>query len=519
MQMEGANLYDVFQKIGRGDFQPLPADRFSPAMRGAVQQLLAQDPNTRPSAEQCYQQVLLVQQQLAQLQAVPGQQPQQPAGQQQRQLQQNGSAKQRQVSSGRCPGHIGMLCLTCVLHGRTNSEVCGHAGCWQLSLCSPCAPQLPTAAMHTQDPAVEDACLMSEQLLHTLQVIASSANSSSNGVSRSPSRKRAGSSSAAEGAAALLKQLHPLFFAQPLGAFSRSNGSAALPGVLQEERAQQQQMGVAVTVSNSNFNNAGYAAQLKCVQCTQHDAVATRLCSTCTVVLHFQSDAAHNYRRVQHHLLLFGTVLLCTCCQVCAWLARLANKLDAAQSLEAELKPPRSADSSSSSSGGKSTSRNSRLPLCKDCLRAAEVAHKAAQSMRLQGVDAVPAAQLAQGHGRAVCWLLQGMADVVWGQLQLSCRRNSHSTARGDDALQVEHLQGDGAEDEADIAVAAAALAAAAGESSEDLDDVGFGVAAVVDGQQQQGRGGGKHAAPPTAARHNAAIHTQVGSAVCSVQC
>jgi hypothetical protein len=104
MQMEGANLYDVFQKIGRGDFQPLPADRFSPAMRGAVQQLLAQDPNTRPSAEQCYQQVLLVQQQLAQLQAVPGQQPQLPAGQQQRQLQQNGSGKQRQVRLCRCPG-------------------------------------------------------------------------------------------------------------------------------------------------------------------------------------------------------------------------------------------------------------------------------------------------------------------------------------------------------------------------------------------------------------------------------
>lgn len=102
VQMEGANLYDVFQKIGRGDFQPLPADRFSLAMRGAVHQLLAQDPNTRPSAEQCYQQVLLVQQQLQQLAAVPGQlaQPQQQAGQPQRQLQQSGSARQKQVSLG-----------------------------------------------------------------------------------------------------------------------------------------------------------------------------------------------------------------------------------------------------------------------------------------------------------------------------------------------------------------------------------------------------------------------------------
>jgi hypothetical protein len=192
--------------------------------------------------------------------------------------------------------------------------------------------------------------------------------------------------------------------------------------------------------------------------------------------------------------------------QVCAWLARLANKLDAAQSLEAELKPPGNADGSSS----KTSSRSSRLPLCKDCLRAAEVARKAAHSMALQGVDAVPAAQLAQGHGRAVCWLLQGMADVVWSQLQLSCRRPSHSTAQESNSLQDEQMQGDDAEDDADIAVAAAALAAAAGESSEDLDAVDFGVAAVVDEQQQQGRERCKQAALPTAAGRNAAIHTQV---------
>jgi hypothetical protein len=244
-QMEGANLYDVFQKIGRGDFQPLPADRFSPAMHGAVQQLLAQDPNTRPSAEQCYQQVLLVQQQLAQLQAAPGQQPQQPAGQQQRQLRQNGSAKQRQVRLlTHCHGMLTIMLYGCTMVKFEGMLRVGRCPCVRNVVCHSTTPMLQQL---TQDPAAEDACLMSEQLLHTLQVIASSTNSSSNGLSRSPSRKRAGSSSAAEGAAALLKQLHPLFFAQPLGAFS-SKGSAALPGVLQEEHAQQQQMGIAVTV-------------------------------------------------------------------------------------------------------------------------------------------------------------------------------------------------------------------------------------------------------------------------------
>ncbi|WIA10744.1 hypothetical protein OEZ85_010915 [Tetradesmus obliquus] len=275
-EMEGANLFDVFQKIGRGDFQPLPADRFSPAMRGAVQQLLAQDPNTRPSAEQCYQ--------------------------------------------------------------------------------------------------------------------------------------------------------------QPLAAFGSSKGSAALPGVLQEERAQQQQMGVAVAV--------------------------------------------------------------------CAWLARLANKLDAAQLLEAELKAPRSADGNSSSSSLR------RLPLCKDCLRAAEVARRAAQSTGRQGVDAVPAAQLAQGHGRAVCWLLQGMADIVWGQLQLACKQPGSRTAQ-EEAPCEEELQQDNAEDEADIAATAAALAAAAADSSQDLDEAGF--AGMIGGQlQERPHGSPGRQAQPAAAGHTAVIKTRV---------
>ncbi|WIA30784.1 hypothetical protein OEZ86_000843 [Tetradesmus obliquus] len=278
-EMEGANLYDVFQKIGRGDFQPLPADRFSPAMRGAVQQLLAQDPNTRPSADQCYQ--------------------------------------------------------------------------------------------------------------------------------------------------------------QPLAAFGSSKGSAALPGVLQEERAQQQQMGVAVAV--------------------------------------------------------------------CAWLARLANKLDAAQLLEAELKAPRSADGNSSSSSLR------RLPMCKDCLRAAEVARRAAQSTGLQGVDAVPAAQLAQGHGRAVCWLLQGMADIVWGQLQLACKQPGSRTAQ-EEAPCEEELQQDDAEDEADIAATAAALAAAAADSSQDLDEAGF--AGMIGGQlQERPHGSPGRQAQPAAAGHTAVIKTQAAAA------
>jgi hypothetical protein len=201
--------------------------------------------------------------------------------------------------------------------------------------------------------------------------------------------------------------------------------------------------------------------------------------------------------------------LLLLCFQVCAWLARLANKLDAAQSLEAELKPPRSADGSSSNSGSKANCSTKRLPLCKDCLRAAEVARKAAQSMGLQGIDALSAAQLAQGHGRAVCWLLQGIADVVWGQLQLSCKRPSHNTAREDDPLQDEQLQGDDAEDEADIAVAAAVLAAAAEEGSEELDDIHL---AHVAGSQQRGSPVDRHAGTPAAADHNSVIQTQVGS-------
>jgi hypothetical protein len=199
---------------------------------------------------------------------------------------------------------------------------------------------------------------------------------------------------------------------------------------------------------------------------------------------------------------------VCPCCQVCAWLARLGNKLDAAQSLETELRAPRSADGSCKSSSGSGR----RLPLCKDCLCAAETARRAVQSMGLQGLEAAPAAQLAQGHGRAVCWLLQGMADIVWGQLQLSCRRPSHSTAH--EAQQCEELLPDDTEDEADIAAAAAAIAAAAADFSEDLDDIGF--AAMAGDQQQEGQHGspgGRHAGS-AATGHNAVIRTQVRAAM-----
>jgi hypothetical protein len=110
---------------------------------------------------------------------------------------------------------------------------------------------------------------LSEQLLQTLQMLASSTHNSSSGsssLSKSPSRRRSGSGSrAADGAAALLKQLHPLFFAQPLAAFG-SKGTAALPGVLQEERAQQQQMGVAVAVGADAWQVAMHVVPMLSVQ-------------------------------------------------------------------------------------------------------------------------------------------------------------------------------------------------------------------------------------------------------------
>lgn len=43
LQMEGANLYDVFQKISKGDYQPLPQDMFSSTLRGLVVGVLSLD--------------------------------------------------------------------------------------------------------------------------------------------------------------------------------------------------------------------------------------------------------------------------------------------------------------------------------------------------------------------------------------------------------------------------------------------------------------------------------------------
>ncbi len=54
VQMEGANLYDVFQKISKGDYQPLPADTFSAPLRSLVGRMLSVDPVQRPELEEVW---------------------------------------------------------------------------------------------------------------------------------------------------------------------------------------------------------------------------------------------------------------------------------------------------------------------------------------------------------------------------------------------------------------------------------------------------------------------------------
>ncbi len=100
---------------------------------------------------------------------------------------------------------------------------------------------------------------MSEHLVATLLVIASETQkpttSSTAKLSKSPSkRSKAGpvptTTTAAAPQSLLLKQLHPLMFAQPLSAFGgRLGGGRALPEMLQEEQLQQLQLGLLVQVS------------------------------------------------------------------------------------------------------------------------------------------------------------------------------------------------------------------------------------------------------------------------------
>ncbi|KAF5833812.1 hypothetical protein DUNSADRAFT_9759 [Dunaliella salina] len=53
-KMEGANLYDVFQKISKGNYEPLPADQFSPTLRKLVTGMLHVDPAGRPELEEVW---------------------------------------------------------------------------------------------------------------------------------------------------------------------------------------------------------------------------------------------------------------------------------------------------------------------------------------------------------------------------------------------------------------------------------------------------------------------------------
>ncbi|KAG2445635.1 hypothetical protein HXX76_000245 [Chlamydomonas incerta] len=53
-EMEGANLYDVFQKISKGEYTPLPADQFSAPLRSLVGRMLQIDPAKRPELEEVW---------------------------------------------------------------------------------------------------------------------------------------------------------------------------------------------------------------------------------------------------------------------------------------------------------------------------------------------------------------------------------------------------------------------------------------------------------------------------------
>ena len=52
--MEGANLYDVFQKISKGDFEPLPTNMFSTPLRSLVARMLSVDPQRRPELDEVW---------------------------------------------------------------------------------------------------------------------------------------------------------------------------------------------------------------------------------------------------------------------------------------------------------------------------------------------------------------------------------------------------------------------------------------------------------------------------------
>jgi NIMA (never in mitosis gene a)-related kinase len=51
-ESQGATLYDVFQRIGRCEYQPLPADRWSSPLRQLVSRLLQPEPTKRPSLQE-----------------------------------------------------------------------------------------------------------------------------------------------------------------------------------------------------------------------------------------------------------------------------------------------------------------------------------------------------------------------------------------------------------------------------------------------------------------------------------
>lgn len=307
---------------------------------------------------------------------------------------------------------------------------------------------------------------MSEHLLASLLVLAGEVAAAKSNISRQgrPSKSAGRSSKASSGKALVagagalpvndvLQQLHPLFFAMSPVAFggccpkdSRVDREM-LPPELWLEHQQQLQLGAAVQarlfvcISIQIWYHIAQASKCRSVEqrrrqfqhsrgyacCMQDAGAASYPAGTPGVHVHACSS------RVQPWLIKAGMTgsLPCNwCLQICSWLAELCGKLDTAQKLLSELQPahsqPQPAGSNISRIGtaNATVGNNSRAwPCCSNCLTAAGVLRSAGASLVTQDcLEAAPTAELAVGHGRAVCVLLQAVLDRAWYHLKLTCR-------------------------------------------------------------------------------------------------
>lgn len=403
-EMEGANLYDVFQKISKGEYTPLPADQFSAPLRSLVGRMLQIDPAKRPELEEvrCGRVWSVGKLFIGAVRSIVCE----------RSGEVDGRGRARvAVSARKSAGRLGVTSAGCSKKARcAGTKVPGVTSC--LHAVPPWSP-----ASHRAHAAPGILTLRASRPLHLPLLLCPFHphppytqvwNITSNAV-QSQARTR----SDVHGAAAEAYETLVLLSGEVAARLRGKAPPSTPPNGLRRTNSSS-------STTSAPAPSAGATSGILSPPPLDTIRSLHPLYFSEPLVPSLRSDAD-----------MFQKQQLGAFLHVLAWLMRLNGKSDAASAIEAhlELVPAphtpsarlSAASRPASSTPAASASSSTKLPMCTNILKGAEAAKKGAQVLGLS-TEFAPVNALALGHGRAVCGLLQDALAVAVQRVPLAVR-------------------------------------------------------------------------------------------------